>query len=106
MSAETEDSQSTGGLLILRERQRPSVGARAGMRTVMVAAAAVVGVAAGHFPEKDRTAAGYNDGFAVGFKTACNLEPVAVEGEWHNSLYSKGYAAGVTDGTLVCLADQ
>jgi hypothetical protein len=76
------------------------------MRIAILAAAAVTGAAAGHLPEKDRMAAGYNDGFTVGYSTACAAEPVAVVGEWGNSSYSQGYAAGVMDGSLACLSAQ
>ena len=76
------------------------------MRIVILAATAVMGVAAGHLPEKDRMSVGYNDGFTVGYSTACAAEPVAVDGEWGNSSYSQGYAAGMADGTLACLSAQ
>ncbi len=75
------------------------------MKVLLVAASAVVGLAAGHLPQKDRTTAGYNDGYAVGYNAACNKEPISVDGEWSNPSYSQGYAAGVTDATLACLAE-
>jgi hypothetical protein len=49
-------------------------------------------------------AAGYNDGYAVGFATACKGEPLVIDGEWRNASYGEGYASGVTDGTLDCVA--
>ena len=72
------------------------------MRVLLVAASAAAGLAAGHLPEKDRTTAGYNDGYAVGYNAACTKAPISVDGEWSSSSYSAGYAAGVTDGALAC----
>jgi hypothetical protein len=76
------------------------------MRAVLVAASAVVGVAAGHLPEEDRMATGYNDGFAVGYAAACRAETIVIDGQWSNASYSEGYAAGVADGALACAEEQ
>ena len=76
------------------------------MRVLLMAASAVAGLAAGHLPQKDRMTAGYNDGYAVGYKAACENEPLFIEGEWRSPTYSEGYASGVTDGTLACLAKR
>jgi hypothetical protein len=76
------------------------------MRLVLAAAAAVVGLATGHLPQKDRMATGYNDGFAVGYAAACRSEQVPLEGQWDNASYSEGYAAGVADGALACAEER
>lgn len=74
------------------------------MRVVLVAAAAAVGLAAGHLPEKDRMAVGYNDGYAFGYAAACEIEADELDGEWRSVSYSEGFASGVTDGVQACLA--
>lgn len=76
------------------------------MRVLLIAGSAVVGLAAGQLPQKDRMSAGYNAGYAVGYKAACSKEVVVIEGEWSNSSYSQGFAGGVADGTLACSAEQ
>ena len=50
--------------------------------------------------------AGYGDGYAVGYNTACKIRTTLIEGDWSSEAYSEGYAAGVTDGTVACLADS
>jgi hypothetical protein len=76
------------------------------MKVVLVAASAVAGLAAGHLPEKDRMATGYNDGFAVGYAAACRSEQIVIDGQWGNASYSEGYAAGVADGALACAEER
>ena len=76
------------------------------MKLALAAASAVVGLAAGHLPEKDRMTAGYNDGFLVGYAAACREEQIVLEGPWTNASYSEGYAAGVADGALACAAER
>ena len=48
---------------------------------------------------------GYNDGYAVGYNTACKIRTTQIEGDWSNEAYSKGYAAGVTDGINACVSN-
>jgi hypothetical protein len=73
------------------------------MRTLLILAI-VFGLAACR-PEEDRRDEGYNDGFAVGYNTACQRRAGPLEGDWDNASYSEGYADGVTDGILACLAE-
>ena len=49
---------------------------------------------------------GYSDGYAVGYNTACEIRATLIEGDWGNSGYSAGYAAGNTDGTIACSRDR
>lgn len=49
---------------------------------------------------------GYSDGYAVGYNTACEIRTTIVEGDFANEDYSRGYAAGQTDGTMACNADR
>ena len=50
-----------------------------------------------------RYQSGYNDGYAVGYNTACKIRTTLIEGDWSSEEYSKGYAAGVTDGITACV---
>lgn len=50
----------------------------------------------------ERYDAGYNDGYAVGYNTACEIRATLIEGDFENSDYARGYASGQTDGTIAC----
>jgi len=45
---------------------------------------------------------GYNDGYAVGYNTTCEIRATLIAGDWDNRHYSRGYADGQTDGTIAC----
>lgn len=49
---------------------------------------------------------GYDDGFAVGYNTACEIRATMIAGDWSNADYSRGYADGQTDGTVACNRDR
>ena len=47
--------------------------------------------------------AGYGDGNAVGYNTACKLEYVhMIHADWSSPAYSEGYATGVREGIIEC----
>ena len=46
---------------------------------------------------------GYDDGYAVGYNSTCNIRSTMVSGDWDNKHYSKGYADGTIDGSRACL---
>lgn len=56
--------------------------------------------------EEDRSGAGFQDGLAVGYNTACEVRASLINAEWDNESYSRAYADGVTQGILQCLADK
>ena len=45
---------------------------------------------------------GYQDGYAVGFNTACKIRATFITGDWENKHYSRGYADGNPAGTIAC----
>jgi len=50
--------------------------------------------------------AGYNDGYAEGYNTTCEIRATMVYGHWDSKDYSKGYNVGRIDGSQQCLADK
>ena len=46
---------------------------------------------------------GYDDGYAVGYNSTCNIRSTMVSGDWDNKHYSEGYADGTIDGSRACL---
>ena len=51
--------------------------------------------------------AGYGDGNAVGYNTACKLEYVhMIHADWSSAAYSEGYAKGVREGIIECHEDS
>jgi len=55
---------------------------------------------------EERYNAGYSDGYAVGYNTACQIRATLVEGEYSNADYARGFAQGQTDGIIACNADR
>ena len=49
---------------------------------------------------------GYNDGFAEGYNTQCQIRATIVYGHWDSAEYSKRYNAGRNDGAQACIVDK
>lgn len=49
---------------------------------------------------------GYDDGYAVGYNTTCEVRSTMIEGDWSDEDYSRGYAEGQTEGAIACNADK
>ena len=45
---------------------------------------------------------GYDDGFAEGFNTQCEIGKISIFGHWDSDEYSKGYKVGRKDGVRAC----
>jgi hypothetical protein len=45
---------------------------------------------------------GYDDGYAVGYNTACKIRSTLIDGDWSNKHYSRGYSDGNTAGIAAC----
>lgn len=45
---------------------------------------------------KDWESAGYQDGYAATFNTACNIRSTMIHGKWDNAKYSRGYSRGAS----------
>ncbi len=54
----------------------------------------------------ERRNAGYNDGYAVGYNTACQIRATLIEGDFDDADYSKGYAKGQEAGMMACIEDR
>lgn len=54
----------------------------------------------------ERYDTGYDDGFAVGYNTACEIRATLIEGDFENKDYARGYAQGQTDGIMQCNSDK
>ena len=50
--------------------------------------------------------AGYTDGYAVGYNTACQIRATIIEGAFDDADYARGYSAGQTDGIIACNRDK
>lgn len=74
------------------------------MRRIIVTIASVALLACGD--PVDQEDAGYGDGYAVGYNTACEIRATLVAGTFDNADYSRGYARGQTDGVIACNADK
>jgi len=45
---------------------------------------------------------GYDDGYAEGFNTQCEVKKISIFGHWDSPEYSKGYKEGRKDGVRAC----
>jgi hypothetical protein len=52
--------------------------------------------------EEDKFDVGYDDGFATGYNTACEIRATLIEGDWDSPTYSRGYNEGNAAGVIVC----
>lgn len=52
--------------------------------------------------EEDKFDAGYDDGFATGYNTACEIRATMIEGDWDSPTYSRGYTQGNAAGVIEC----
>ena len=73
--------------------------------TILLAAALSLLSACGEDAES-RYQAGYGDGYAVGYNTACEIRATLIDGDWNNKHYSKGYLDGNEHGIAACNADR
>jgi hypothetical protein len=55
---------------------------------------------------EERYDVGYDDGYAVGYNTACQIRATLIEGDFDNADYARGYSQGTTDGVMACNADR
>jgi hypothetical protein len=54
----------------------------------------------------ERFGAGFDDGFEAGYESACDPDVEAIEEEFDDAEYARGYAAGVVQGANRCARDQ
>ena len=45
---------------------------------------------------------GFDDGYAIGFNTTCEIRSTLIAGDWDNKHYSDGYRDGYQEGSLDC----
>jgi len=56
-----------------------------------------------HFNEpEDKYGVGYDDGYATGYNTTCEIRATLIEGDWENDSYFIGYKTGYRDGSFAC----
>lgn len=55
---------------------------------------------------EERYDVGYDDGYAVGYNTACEIRTTLIEGDFDSADYARGYANGQADGIAGCNADR
>jgi len=56
--------------------------------------------------KQERFDAGYDDGYAAGYNTACEIRITLIEGDWDNEHYTNGYHEGRLDGEIQCLRER
>jgi hypothetical protein len=55
---------------------------------------------------EERYDVGYDDGYAVGYNTACRIRATLIEGDFDNTDYARGYAEGQSAGIVACNKDR
>ena len=50
--------------------------------------------------------AGYDDGYATGYNTQCQIRPTMIYGHFDSEEYSRGYNTGKYDGAQACIVDR
>lgn len=51
---------------------------------------------------EERYDVGYDDGYAVGYNSTCQIRATLVEGDFGNEDYARGYAEGMAAGAYDC----
>ena len=73
--------------------------------TVLVLAAMLL-AACGESADS-RYHSGYDDGYAVGYNTTCQVRRTNfVKGDWDDENYSRGYRDGYADGAKECKEEE
>jgi hypothetical protein len=50
--------------------------------------------------------AGYDDGYASGYNTACQIRATLIEGDFEDADYARGFSRGQSDGIVQCNRDR
>ncbi|PRH81512.1 hypothetical protein C6N40_11890 [Arenimonas caeni] len=66
---------------------------------LLVGAAALSGCGPG---KQERWDSGYDDGYASGYNTTCEIRATMIAGTWDDEAYSAGYREGYADGAAEC----
>lgn len=68
----------------------------------VLALIAVVLVIAWYNSEPDKSLVGYDDGWASGYNSECNIRETFIHADWGNSTYKSGFEKGQSDGMVAC----
>ena len=52
------------------------------------------------------TDVGYDDGYAAGYNTTCEIRTTMIEGAWDDEAYAAAYRSGYADGEAACRAER
>ena len=55
---------------------------------------------------QERYRAGRQDGYAVGYNTACEIRATLAGNDWSSENYSRGYADGIEEGIIDCNSER
>lgn len=52
------------------------------------------------------TDVGYDDGYAAGYNTTCEIRTTMIEGTWDDEAYTAAYHSGYAEGEAACKAER
>ena len=65
-------------------------------------ASAVLQACSGAPSAEERADVGYDDGYAVGYNTACQIRSTLIDGDFGNEHYARAYSKGMEGGIQDC----
>jgi hypothetical protein len=73
-------------------------------KTLLLALALIAVGCGGSIKERAeaRYDSGWNDGYAAGYNTTCEIRATMIEGDWDDSNYSSGHRDGYAEGARDC----
>ena len=71
------------------------------MKKTLLLVLALIAVGCGESAEA-RYDTGWNDGYAAGYNTTCEIRATLIEGDWDDSNYSSGHRDGYAEGARDC----
>lgn len=77
-----------------------------GARCELAACAAALAFLTGCSDPDERADVGFDDGYAVGYNTECQIRATLIEGDFENQAYAEAYARGRHEGAEACKRER